>query len=313
MRGISRVARDYWDYTTLDREILDDAARLTEKDLLELARPGFSVRFFDTRESFFTAEALEYVWAWQRSTDSAPAGICGPIGPTEQLPLVARIVNDLEIDVRRGHFWAMDEWYVDGKEVPRTHPLSFARADLELCFNRIDRNLRMSDDHLHFLRADNLQEYTASYDRATCLIMQGGQGEVKHWAFNDPVRREGRYDRPERANLGRRRGVRRAPAGAHGRSRGDVEGAEGIDLASGVARQPLRHAADRADDLEAGARLGGSHVAARRAPRRAVQLPAFGHRHLRSGDALGVAVRPPRRKRYAYSLKTSSVGDRFGT
>jgi glucosamine-6-phosphate deaminase len=193
MRGISRVARDYWDYTTLDREILDDAARLTEKDLLELARPGFSVRFFDTRESFFTAEALEYVWAWQRSTDSAPAGICGPIGPTEQLPLVARIVNDLEIDVRRGHFWAMDEWYVDGKEVPRTHPLSFARADLELCFNRIDRNLRMSDDHLHFLRADNLQEYTASYDRATCLIMQGGQGEVKHWAFNDPVRREGRY------------------------------------------------------------------------------------------------------------------------
>ncbi len=23
--------------------------------------------------------------------------------------------------------------------------------------------------------------------------MQGGQGEVKHWAFNDPVRREGRY------------------------------------------------------------------------------------------------------------------------
>ena len=36
-------------------------------------------------------------------------------------------------------------------------------------------------------------EYTASYDKARCLIMQGGQGEVKHWAFNDPVRREGRY------------------------------------------------------------------------------------------------------------------------
>ena len=23
--------------------------------------------------------------------------------------------------------------------------------------------------------------------------MQGGQGEVKHWAFNDPLRREGKY------------------------------------------------------------------------------------------------------------------------
>jgi glucosamine-6-phosphate deaminase len=106
---------------------------------------------------------------------------------------VARIVNDLEIDVRRGHFWAMDEWFVDGTEVPTTHPLSFARADRQLCFDRIDRKLRMSDEHLNYLRADNLREYTASYDRATCLIMQGGQGEVKHWAFNDPVRREGRY------------------------------------------------------------------------------------------------------------------------
>jgi len=193
MRAVSKVARDYWDYTTLDRELLDDAARLTEKDLLQLARPGFSVRIFDTRESFFTAEALEYVWAWRQATDSRPAGICGPIGPTEQLPLVAQIVNDLAIDVRRGHFWAMDEWYVDGTEVPPTHPLSFARADLELCFNRIDRKLRMPDEHLHFLRADNLAEYSSSYDTAACLVMQGGQGEVKHWAFNDPVRREGRY------------------------------------------------------------------------------------------------------------------------
>jgi glucosamine-6-phosphate deaminase len=25
------------------------------------------------------------------------------------------------------------------------------------------------------------------------MVMQGGQGEVKHWAFNDPLKREGRY------------------------------------------------------------------------------------------------------------------------
>ena len=193
MRQFSKVAKDYWDYTTLDPRILADAAELSAEDLLQLSRPGFTVRFFDTRESFFTAEALEYVWTWRQATDSQPAGICGPIGPTEQLPLVAGIVNDLAIDVRRGHFWAMDEWYIDGKEVPVTHPLSFARADLELCFNKIDRKLRMPDENLHFLRADNLKEYSASYDRAKCLIMQGGQGEVKHWAFNDPVRREGRY------------------------------------------------------------------------------------------------------------------------
>ncbi|MEW5816057.1 MAG: glucosamine-6-phosphate isomerase [Spirochaetota bacterium] len=193
MRNYSKVAKDYWDYTTLDPAILDDAARLTAKALLKLSRPGFTIKVYDTLESFFTAEALEYVQAWRQSTGNEPAGICGPIGPTEQLPLVAQIVNALEIDVRNGHFWAMDEWYLNGKEVPVTHPLSFAKADLELCFSKINKKLRMPDEHLHFLAADNLKEYSASYDQIRCVVMQGGQGEVKHWAFNDPVARKGKY------------------------------------------------------------------------------------------------------------------------
>lgn len=201
MRNISKVAAGWWDYTTLDEEILQDAARLKTEDLLQLSRPGFAVKFYDTLESFFVAEALEYVHVWQRATESEPAGICGPIGPTEQLPLVARIVNDLEIDVRNGHFWGMDEWYMDGKEVPVTHPLSFARADLDMCFNSLDRRLRMADENLHFLRADNITEYSRSFDRVKCLIMQGGQGETKHWAFNDPLKREGEYrDNPPSPN-----------------------------------------------------------------------------------------------------------------
>jgi len=193
MRALSKVAPDWWDYTTLDEKILDDAARLSPDDLLQLSRPGFTVKIYDTFESFYTAEALEYVRTWQQSTDDDPKGICGPIGPTEQLPLVAQIVNDLEIDVRSGHFWAMDEWYIDGKEAAVEHPLSFKRADLEMCFNRIDKRFRMPDEHLHFLRADNMEEYTRSYDQIRCLYVQGGQGEVKHWAFNDPLPRKGKH------------------------------------------------------------------------------------------------------------------------
>jgi glucosamine-6-phosphate deaminase len=193
MRKLSKVAPDWWDYTTLDEEILNDAARLSAEDLLQLSRPGFFVKFYETLESFYTAEALEYVQSWRQATDSRPAGICGPIGPTEQLPLVAQIVNELDIDVRAGHFWAMDEWYLDGRETPITHPLSFARADLELCFRRIDARRRMPEANLHFLRADNMAEYSRSFDQVRCLVMQGGQGEVKHWAFNDPLKREGRY------------------------------------------------------------------------------------------------------------------------
>ena len=193
MRNISKVAKEWWDYTTLDEELLRDAARLSAEDLLSLARPGFKVSFYDTREELFNAEALEYISSWSRATENEPAGICGPIGPTEQLPLVAQMVNELEIDLRNAHFWGMDEWYTDGKALAADHPLSFAKADNDLCFSRINSKLRMPAENIHFLNEKNLEEYTASFDKYKCCIMQGGQGEVKHWAFNDPPKRNGLY------------------------------------------------------------------------------------------------------------------------
>lgn len=192
-RPLSAIAPDWWDYTTLDRELIDEAARLTPSDLVHLSRPGFNVILYDTLEDFYLAEALEYINAWRASSDDSPIGICGPIGPTEQLPLVARIVNALDLDVRSGHFWGMDEWFdtATGREVDAAHPLSFERADRELCFNRINQKLCMPDSHLHFPKADT-SAYRTSWDAGVrCAVMQGGQGEVKHWAFNDPLPRRG--------------------------------------------------------------------------------------------------------------------------
>ena len=191
-RKLSSIAPDWWDYTTLDDEILRDAARLTTKDMPKLSRPGFRVVLYDTLEDFYLAEALEYIAAWRQSTPDNPVGICGPIGPTEQLPLVARLVNELGLDVRSAHFWGMDEWFADGKEVPVTHPLSFERADRELCFDRIAKKLRMADANLHFPKGD-VTAYRKSWDGVRCAVMQGGQGEIKHWAFNDPLPRQGKH------------------------------------------------------------------------------------------------------------------------
>ncbi len=76
--------------------------KLTPRAMERLSRPGFKVVMYDTLEEFYLAEALEYIEAWRQSTEDNPAGICGPIGPTEQLPLVARIVNSLQLDIRGG-------------------------------------------------------------------------------------------------------------------------------------------------------------------------------------------------------------------
>lgn len=191
-RPLSKIAPDWWDYTTLEPDLLADAARLTVTQLEQLSRPGFTVTMYDTLEEFYLAEALEYIEAWSQATPDNPAGICGPIGPTEQLPLVARIVNALGLRLGEAHFWGMDEWVVDGREAPTNHPLSFERADRDLCFSRIQRDLAMPERNLHFPKAD-VTAYEASWNGVRCVVMQGGQGEVKHWAFNDPVRRAGAW------------------------------------------------------------------------------------------------------------------------
>jgi glucosamine-6-phosphate deaminase len=59
-------------------------------------------------------------------------------------------------------------------------------------------------ENLHFPNADPA-EYIASWSQARCVTMQGGQGEVKHWAFNDPPKREGQYvDQPPPPQVYRR-------------------------------------------------------------------------------------------------------------
>jgi len=192
-RKTSMLAPGWWDFTTLDNTLLYDVAKLSANDLLELSREGVKVLFYDTIEEFYLAEALEYIAAWRQATPDEPSGICGPIGPTEQLPLVARLVNEFKLDLSNAHFWGMDEWYKDGKELDVSHPLSFEKADRDLCFNRILPELRIPEENLHFPKAD-VSEYIQSWETGIrCAVMQGGQGDIKHWAFNDPLKREGKY------------------------------------------------------------------------------------------------------------------------
>src|SRR2546422_9785383 len=94
-RELSSIAPDWWDYTTLDSEIIRDAASLTPEKMARLSRHGFQVLFYDTLEEFYLAEALEYITAWTQATPDNPVGISGTIGPTEHVPPVARLVNEL--------------------------------------------------------------------------------------------------------------------------------------------------------------------------------------------------------------------------
>ena len=144
---------------------INDAARLTRADLRQLSRPGFKVVFYDTLEDFYLAEALEYIDAWRQATADNPVGICGPIGP-DRATAARRAARQRARPGRStaraflGHGRVVRSER-QGREVPVTHPLSFERADRELCFNRIRKKLCMPDANLHFPKAD-----TTAYRKA---------------------------------------------------------------------------------------------------------------------------------------------------
>lgn len=192
MRALSKLAPAWWDYTTLDRSILDEAAKITIDTLKDYERPGFKIDIYDTIQEFYAAEALEYISAWLQAKDGAPVGVCGPIGPTEQLPIVAQMVNAMNLNLKNCHFFGMDEWVINGKAVGIDFPMGFAKCDMDMCFNHIKKELAMPLENLHF-PTENPVDYNKAWEDIRVVLMQGGQGETKHWAFNDPLKREGAY------------------------------------------------------------------------------------------------------------------------
>ena len=42
-RKLSTIAPDWWDYTTLENDLISDAASLSAKDLEQLSRPGLEL------------------------------------------------------------------------------------------------------------------------------------------------------------------------------------------------------------------------------------------------------------------------------
>ena len=70
-RKLSSIAPEWWDYTTLDDEVIRAAAALTPEKMAKLSRPGFKVVFYDTLEEF-EEEAREVF----PNTHLALEGVC---------------------------------------------------------------------------------------------------------------------------------------------------------------------------------------------------------------------------------------------
>ncbi len=121
-----------------------------------------------------------------------PTRLILPVGPLGQFPILAEICNQKQISWKNVYTFNMDE-YCDwqGRAVANDHPLSFEGYIRKHLFERLDSEIRIPEDHIHFpdpLRLDWISEKIQAVGGIdTCY---GGIGYHGHVAFNEaPISR----------------------------------------------------------------------------------------------------------------------------
>lgn len=111
-----------------------------------------------------------------------------PVGPTDQYPILARLVNELSLPLHDVHLFNMDEYLTDPHHViPKVHAMSFhRRMDMEF-YSRVKPELAIPENQRYFPKPGHELEYDAllgSLGGADLCV--GGLGINGHLAFNEP-------------------------------------------------------------------------------------------------------------------------------
>jgi glucosamine-6-phosphate deaminase len=111
-----------------------------------------------------------------------------PVGPVDQFPILARMLNERSISCRNSVFINMDEYLTDDdKWIPAEHPLSF-RGYMERAFySLVLPKLAAPTEHRVFPDPDNPSAIAALIvARGGVDACFGGIGINGHIAFNEP-------------------------------------------------------------------------------------------------------------------------------
>jgi len=117
-----------------------------------------------------------------------PTRLILPVGPVGQFPVLARICNQEGISWKHVFTFNMDE-YCDwqGRAIAPDHPLSFRGHIQQQLFDRLDPELSIPPDQIHFPDPLNLDWISRRIETVggidTCY---GGIGYHGHVAFNEP-------------------------------------------------------------------------------------------------------------------------------
>lgn len=152
-----------------------------------------------------------------------------PVGPTDQYPILAEMVNRLGVSLKNVHFFNMDEYLLSPTEIiPKNDRLSFHRRMEDEFYSRVDPALVMPPEQRHFPLPGHEGEFDALLESLggadLCL---GGLGINGHVAFNEAAEADDPITADEFAALPTRvlsisRETR--TINAYGYQRGDLRG-----------------------------------------------------------------------------------------
>ncbi len=152
-----------------------------------------------------------------------------PVGPTDQYPILAKLVNQLGVSLKNVWFFNMDEYMVSPtEELSREHGMSFHKRMNDEFYSKVDKNLVMPENQRLFPEAGKEREYDALIaDMGGADACFGGLGINGHIAFNEAAEEDDPITAEEFANLSTRvlpitRETR--TINAYGYQRGDLRG-----------------------------------------------------------------------------------------
>lgn len=178
---------------------------------------------------YFDMALTMYEEIVKNNAQGKPTVFIVPVGPTEQYPILAKLINSQRVSLKNVHFFNMDEYLITPTQrIDDGDKMSFHGRMQREFYDRVDPELVMPESQRHFPEPG--QE--AEYDRMIAElggpdICFGGLGINGHVAFNEAAEADDPITADEFAALGTRvlRITRETRAiNAFGYQRGDLAG-----------------------------------------------------------------------------------------
>ena len=139
----------------------------------------------------------------QSKEQGKEATLIVPVGPVDQFPILARLVNEKKISLRDVVLINMDEYLTDDDQwIPAKHPLSFRGYMDRLFYNLLDPALAPKMENRvfpHPQKCDDIQKLIDARGGVDATF--GGIGINGHMAFNEPPEKGDTISNEEFAKL----------------------------------------------------------------------------------------------------------------